>query len=87
MLEISCSIETAIITMLILIAIHISIFCVSTYLLWIERKYCKYCDWWSDFGAIVLCVIKLIPLIGIFASIGGCVDCTRNIIKVLTKSK
>ena len=84
---ISCRIELLIITLLILAAIHIFAFCVSTHLLWITRKYCQHCDWWSDFGAIILCIVKAIPLIGTFASVANCIDCTRNIVEELTKDK
>lgn len=56
---------------------------VSAYLLLLERKYCKHCDWWSDIGAWIFFIINLIPFIGLFTSIAGCVDYTRNIIDEL----
>ena len=60
---------------------------VSTYLLLLERKYCKHLDWWWDGGAWLFFVISLIPVFGLFTSIAGCVDYTRNIVKELDKTQ
>lgn len=64
---------------------HTNIECLCTYLLLLERKYCNNCDWWWEPGFWMFFVISLIPVIGIFSSIAGCVDFARNIIKELTK--
>lgn len=68
-----------------LIIAHILAIYVSTYLLLLERKYCKHIDWWCDAGAWVLFIISLIPFIGLLSSIAGCVDYVRNIIEELNR--
>lgn len=72
---------------LFLIIAQILAICVSTYLLLLERKYCKHLDWWWDAGAWLFFVIDLIPFIGLLTSIAGCADYTRNIVKELDKEK
>ena len=59
--------------------------CVHAYFLWCEKKYCGHCDWWCDAGAIIGFIMTLIPILGLFTSIAGCIDCMRNITKELTK--
>ncbi len=59
--------------------------CVSTYLLLLEKKYCKNCYWWWNIGAWIMFITYLIPIVGILTSIAGCVDCARNIIRELDK--
>lgn len=61
--------------------------CVSTYLLLLERKYCKHCDWWWDTGAWIFFIVSLIPFVGLLSSIGGCADYAKNIINELDKEK
>lgn len=56
---------------------------VSTYLLLLERKYCRHRCWWWDMGAWIMFVTYLIPIVGILTSIVGCADCARNIVKEL----
>lgn len=56
---------------------------VSTYLLLLERKYCKHLDWWWDAGAWIFFIVDLIPFIGLLTSIVGCVDYVKNIEKQL----
>lgn len=60
---------------------------VHTYLLSLEKKYCGHCNWWWNTGAIIFFIVSFIPVLGLFSSIAGCVDYTRNIIKELTKNK
>ena len=60
--------------------------CVHAYLLSLEKKYCGHCDWWCDTGAVIFFIISLVPIFGLFSSIAGCVDYTRNIINELTKN-
>lgn len=71
---------------IICILAQILAICVHTYLLLLEKKYCGHCDWWCNTGAIIFFVISLIPIVGLFTSIAGCADYTKNIIKELTKS-
>lgn len=68
-----------------LIVAQILAVCVATYLLLLERKYCRNCDWWWNIGAWIIFVTYLIPIIGILFSIAGCADCARNIVKELDK--
>lgn len=70
-----------------LIIAQILAICVSTYLLLLERKYCKHLDWWWDVGAWIFFVISLIPFVGLLTSIAGCADYTRNIVEELDKEK
>ena len=72
---------------LFLIVIHICAICVHTYLLLLERKYCKHLSWWWDPGAWIFFVLSLLPFIGIISSIVGCADYARNIIRELDKEK
>lgn len=51
----------------------------NMYLLFLERKYCKHLEWWSDLGAIIILAFNLIPIVGLLGSIAHCVDCARNI--------
>jgi hypothetical protein len=60
---------------------------VHAYLLGYEKKYCGHCDWWWDTGAIINIVISLIPILGLFTSIAGCVDYMKNVTEELTKGK
>lgn len=57
------------------------------YLLKLERKYCSHCYWWWDTGANIFFVISLIPILGLFTSIAGCIDYTRNILEELDKKE
>lgn len=68
---------------LFIILAQIFAICVSTYLLLLERKYCKHLDWWWEPGVWIFFVITLIPFLGLLVSIVVCVDYTKNIIKEL----
>lgn len=70
-----------------LIFTQIMAICVSTYLLLLERKYCKHLDWWCDTGAWIFFVVNLIPFLGLLSSIAGCADYARNIVNELDKEK
>ena len=70
----------------IIVLAQILAICVHAYLLWCEKKYCGHCDWWWDTGAVIFFIISLVPVLGLFSSIAGCVDYTRNIIRELTKN-
>ena len=59
--------------------------CTSTYLLLLERKYCKHLDWWWEPGAWIFFIISLIPFVGLLFSIVGCIDYTNNIIEELNR--
>lgn len=72
-----------VIIFLFLIATQIFAICTSTYLLLLERKYCKHLDWWWEPGAWIFFTITLIPFLGLIASIVACIDYTKNIIKEL----
>lgn len=72
-----------IIILIIYIVSHILAICTNTYLLLLERKYCKHCYWWSDTGAVIMFAINLIPVIGLFSSIIGCENYVKNIIAEL----
>ena len=63
--------------------VHIAAFGMSACLLSLERKYCSTCKWWSDVFAIFIVLFNMIPIVGIFSSIGICFDCSKNIIKRL----
>lgn len=76
-----------IVTGVVLTGAHILAFCVSTYILLLERKYCKHLDWWSDIGALIIFIFNLIPVIGLLTSIVGYFDCTRNIIEELDENR
>ena len=65
------------------ILVQIAIICVFAHCLLIERKYCKHLDWWSDVAAYLIFIPCLIPMLGIFISLAGIVDCTRNTIEEL----
>ena len=54
---------------------------VNLLLINIEGKYCKHCDWWSEFGATFFVVLSFIPIIGIVVPIGFSLDCLRNVIE------
>jgi hypothetical protein len=70
----------------IILAQALAIF-VHAHLLRLERKYCQHCDWWWDTGANINVVITLIPVLGLFPAIAGCVDYTRNILEELDKKE
>ena len=58
---------------------------VHAYLIKYEQKYCGHCNWKWDGDVIFFFVIDFIPILGSFASIAGCADCMRNVIKELTE--
>ena len=65
------------------VLVQIATIGVFAHCLLIERKYCKHLDWWSDVAAYLIFIPCLIPMLGIFISLAGIVDCTRNIIEEL----
>lgn len=70
---------------LLIILIQIAAVALDGYFLLLERKYCGHCDWWWDTGAWINFALTLIPVIGIFASMAGCVDYMHNITAELRK--
>ena len=43
------------------------------------RKYCKHCDWWSDFGCLIFFIFTFFPIVGIIECMVGPLDYMRNV--------
>lgn len=53
------------IAFILIIIIHIVAIIVSIYLVNVERKYCKHCEWWNEVGAFIVIVLSFVPILGI----------------------
>lgn len=71
----------------ILVIAQIVAICVHLYLILLEKKYCSHCYWWSSICMTIFIIISFIPVVGLFTSIAGCADYTRNITKELENKK
>ena len=69
------------IAVILFILIHIVAIIVTVYLVNVERKYCKHCEWWSEFLAFIVIAFSFIPIFGIAIPIGFSVDCLRNVVE------
>lgn len=66
-----------------IVLIQIIAIIVNMYLINVERKYCKNCEWWSEIGTIIFIILSFVPILGIVVPIGYSVDCLRHIIEAI----
>ena len=71
------------IAVILFIFIHIFAIIVTIHLVNVGRKYCKQCEWWSEFVAFIVIAFSFIPILGIAIPIGFSVDCLRNVVEQL----